>query len=196
VAFISMEYVRGATLRHLLEHGGPLPIGAALRITRQLLSGLDAAHAMGVLHGDLKPENLLLEPSGNVKLTDFGIARPLLRGLPPAEDAAFTGTPHYMAPEQLHGGETDKRSDLYACGVVMFEMLTGRRPFVAANATELFYLQMNQDPPSPRSLRPEIPEPLGAVVLECLAREPAQRPASAAELRERLGRLDPRKAFS
>jgi serine/threonine-protein kinase len=191
-AFISMEYVRGVTLRQLLEQSGPLPIAVALRIARQVLAGLEAAHAMDVLHGDLKPENLLLEPNGNAKLADFGVARLLRRGRPATEQAVFTGTPHYMAPEQLQGHETDKRSDLYAVGVVMFEMLTGRRPFVAADATELFYVQTNQDPPGPRSFRGEISVSLDALVLACLARDPAARPASAAELRESLRRLDPR----
>jgi serine/threonine-protein kinase len=191
VAFISMEYVRGVTLRHLLEHGGPLPLAAVLRITRQLLGALEAAHGMGVLHGDIKPENLLLEPTGNLKLTDFGIARPLRFGRSAAE-GRLAGTLHYLSPDQLQGREIDVRSDLYACGVVMFEMLTGRRPFVTSDASELFHLQMNQDPPHPRALRPEISATLDELVVACLAREPAARPASAVELCERLTGLESR----
>lgn len=191
VAFISMEYVRGVTLRHLLEHGGPLPLAAVLRITRQLVAALEAAHGMGVLHGDIKPENLLLEPTGNLKLTDFGIARPLRFGRS-SGDGRLAGTLHYLSPDQLQGREIDARSDLYACGVVMFEMLTGRRPFVTSDATELFHLQMNQDPPHPRPLRPEISGALDELVVACLAREPAARPASAAELGERLTGLESR----
>ena len=191
VAFISMEYVRGVTLRHLLEHGGPLPLAAVLRITRQLLGALEAAHGMGVLHGDIKPENMLLEPTGNLKLTDFGIARPLRFGRS-SGDGRLAGTLHYLSPDQLQGREIDVRSDLYACGVVMFEMLTGRRPFVTSDAKELFYLQMNQDPPHPRSLRPEISATLDELVVACLARDPAARPASAVELGERLTGLESR----
>jgi eukaryotic-like serine/threonine-protein kinase len=191
VAFISMEYVRGVTLRHLLEHGGPLPLAAVLRITRQLVGALEAAHGMGVLHGDIKPENLLLEPTGNLKLTDFGIARPLRFGRS-SGDGRLAGTLHYLSPDQLQGRDIDVRSDLYACGVVMFEMLTGRRPFVTSDATELFHLQMNQDPPHPRTLRPEISATLDELVVACLAREPAARPASAAELFERLTGLESR----
>jgi serine/threonine-protein kinase len=188
VAFISMEYVRGITLRHLLEHGGPLPLAAGLRVARQLLEGLEAAHAMGVLHGDIKPENLMLEPTGNVKLADFGIARPL-RGRSTAGDGTMAGTLHYLSPEGLQGRDLDARSDLYACGVVLFEMLAGRRPFVTADTAELFYLQMNQDPPTLCSLRPEIPTALDQAVRACLAREPSQRPASVADLRRRLAGL-------
>ena len=188
VAFISMEYVRGITLRHLLDHGGPLPLAAGLRIARQLLEGLGAAHAMGVLHGDIKPENLLLEPTGNVKLADFGIARPLRE----AADAnsALAGTLHYRSPERLQGRDLDERSDLYACGVVMFEMLAGRRPFVTADSAELFFLQMSQDPPSLRSLRPEVPTSLDDLVRECLAREPGDRPINVEAVRRRLPGLD------
>lgn len=191
VAFISMEYVCGVTLRHLLEHGGPLPLAAVLRISRQLAGALEAAHGMGVLHGDIKPENLLLEPAGNLKLTDFGIARPLRFGRS-SGDGRLAGTLHYLSPDQLQGREIDVRSDLYACGVVLFEMLTGRRPFVTSDATELFHLQMNQDPPHPRTLRPEISATLDELVVACLAREPAARPASAAELGERLAGLESR----
>jgi serine/threonine protein kinase len=106
----------------------------------------------------------------------------------------LAGTLHYLSPDQLRGGEIDVRSDVYACGVVLFEMLTGRRPFVTSNATELFSMQMNQDPPRPRSLRPEIPAALDELVMACLAREPGARPASASELSARLGALDGRGA--
>ena len=192
VAFISMEYVPGTTLRSLLAHG-PLPLAAAMRVARQLLAGLEAAHAMGVLHGDLKPENVLVEPTGNIKLADFGIARRLRRGAPRG-DQALAGTLHYMSPEQLEGREPDARADLYAAGVLLYEMLAGRRPFEARSTDELIYLQMNTDPPGPRSIRAELPPALDAIVLECLARDPERRPPSAAALRERLARPEARTA--
>ena len=192
VAFISMEYVPGTTLRHLLAHG-PLPLAAAMRVARQLLAGLEAAHAMGVLHGDLKPENVLVEPTGNIKLADFGIARRLRRGAPRG-DEALAGTLHYLAPEQIEGREPDARADLYAVGVLLYEMLAGRRPFEARSADELTYLQMNTDPPGPRSIRTEMPQALDEIVLECLARDPERRPPSAAAVRERLARLQARTA--
>jgi HAMP domain-containing protein len=188
VAFISMEYVRGTTLRQLLRLGA-LPLAAAMRISRQLLAGLEAAHAMDVLHGDLKPENLLIEPNGNVKLADFGISRPLRRG-PPRDEVTLAGTLHYLAPEQLMGREPDVRADLYAVGVLLFEMLTGRKPFAEATTEELTYHQLNLDPPGPRALRPEIPLALDEIVLACLARDPALRPPSATALRERLARTE------
>jgi serine/threonine-protein kinase len=177
--FISMEYVRGVTLRELLENTGRLPFSIALRITRQLLAGLDAAHAMGVVHGDIKPENLILDATGQVRVMDFGIAHAARDG---RHGEAWMGTFAYLSPEQLAGGPGDARSDLYASGVVMFEMLAGRRPFPASAVMELAYRVMNEDPPSLREFAPEAPGPLVEAVMGCLARDPAARPASAAAL--------------
>jgi serine/threonine-protein kinase len=189
VPFISMEYVRGVTLRELLSHDPKLPHSVALRIVRQVLAGLEAAHAMGVVHRDIKPENLLLDPTGHVRIMDFGIAI-VARGAAGRDaDHVFTGTPGYLAPEQLQGARGDERSDLYATGVILYEVLAGRRPFTASDPAELSYRQMNEDPPPLRELAPEVPEALEAVVSRCLAREPAARFASAAELAAALGEI-------
>jgi serine/threonine-protein kinase len=178
VSFISMEYVRGVTLRDLLKQTGELPFSIALRIARQLLAGLEAAHAMGVIHGDIKPENLILDATGQVRLSDFGIAH-LAR-----EDRSgqLWGTLGYLAPELFAGAPGDARSDLYACGVVMFEMLSGRRPFTGSDIRELAYRVMNEQPPSLRELAPQVPERLVELVARCLARDPAARPVSASAL--------------
>lgn len=182
VPFISMEYVRGVTLRELLVQTPRLPVSVGLRIARELLSGLDAAHAMGVVHRDVKPENLILEASGQLKIMDFGIAR--ARGDVP--DEGTIGTLGYLAPEQLAGEPGDERADLYATGVVMYEMFAGRRPFMAASTAELTYRIMNEEPPLLREHGPEIPTLVEAAILRCLSREATQRFARACELSDTL----------
>lgn len=187
VPFISMEYVRGVTLRELLAHDPKLPHSVALRIVRQVLAGLDAAHAMGVVHRDIKPENLIIDPTGMVRIMDFGIA--IAARSAPGQEAGDPppGTPGYLSPEQLLGARGDARSDLYATGVILYEVLAGRRPFPASDPAERSYRQMNEDPPPLREHAPDVPAALEAVVLRCLAREPAARYATAAELLAALG---------
>ena len=177
--FISMEYVRGVTLRELLDQTGELPFSIALRIARQILQGLEAAHAMRVVHGDIKPENMILDGTGQVRIMDFGIAHAARDGRGPEE---WSGTPGYLAPEQLAGHPGDVRSDLYACGVVIFEMLTGRRPFPASATAELIYRVTNETPPSLREHVPQAPDALVELVARCLDRDPAARPVSAMAL--------------
>jgi HAMP domain-containing protein len=185
VAFISMELVRGVTLRELLAHDPKLPISVALRIARQVLSGLEAAHGMGIVHRDIKPENLILEPTGQLKIMDFGIA--IASRVPGAEGlGGLSGTLGYLAPEQLAGGRGDARSDIYATAVVLYEMLAGRRPFTASDPAELSYRQMNEDPPSLRDLAPEVPERLADAIHRGLARDPAQRFADACRMQAAL----------
>ncbi len=183
-AFISMEYVRGLTLRYLLnETPGRIPYSAALRIARQLGWGLIAAHAVGVLHRDIKPENLILEANGNAKLMDFGIARPARRATPGQTEAGtFVGTPNYSPPEQLAGEEVDERADIYAAGVVLCEMFCGALPFRGSNTMEIYLAQMQSEPIKPSVHWPEIPPPLEALILRCIARNPAERFQSAVEL--------------
>jgi serine/threonine-protein kinase len=188
VAFISMEYVRGVTLRELLTHDPRLPHSVVLRIVRQLLAGLEAAHAMGVVHRDIKPENLILDPTGQVRIMDFGIAIAARATPAPATATTLSGTLGYLSPEQLLGARGDARSDLYATGVILYEVLAGRRPFLASDPAELSYRQMNEDPPPLHEHAPEVPEALEAAILRCLARDATARFASAAELAAALGR--------
>jgi serine/threonine-protein kinase len=188
--YISMEYVRGMTLRYLIKQAGRIPYSAALRIARQLSAGLAAAHEVGVLHRDIKPENLILEASGNAKLMDFGIARPLHRSEPGhTQPGMFVGTPAYSSPEQLAGGEVDARSDIYASGVLMCEMFCGKVPFQGASTLEIYMAQMQQEPIRPSAWWPEVPPPLEALILRCIEREPGARIQSASELGAALAGL-------
>lgn len=181
--YISMEYVRGMTLRYLMNQAGRLPYSAALRIAQQLCLGLDAAHRVGVIHRDIKPENLILESSGNTKLMDFGIARPVRRVQPgQTQPGMFVGTPHYCAPEQLAAEELDHRADLYSVGVLLCEMFCGRLPFSGQSTMDVYIAQMQRDPPKPSSFWPEISKPLETLILRCMARDPAQRYDKAIEV--------------
>jgi serine/threonine-protein kinase len=185
--YISMEYVRGMTLRQLITQAGRVPYSAALRIARQLCAGLRAAHEVGVLHRDIKPENLILEASGNAKLMDFGIARPIRRSGPGQTEAGmFVGTPHYSAPEQLAGEEVDCRADIYACGVLMCEMFSGTLPYSGSSTVELYVAQMQGPPKPPSASWPEIPPALEALILRCIARDRNQRFADLAALSAEL----------
>lgn len=188
--FISMEYVRGLTLRYLLSETQRIPYTAGLRIARQLSAGLAAAHDVGVLHRDIKPENLILEQTGNAKLMDFGIARPIRRvGPGQTEQGTFVGTPNYSAPEQLAGEDVDQRSDIYACGVLMCEMFCGKLPFSGSNTMEIYIAQTQSEPIKPSTFWPEIPSAMESIILRCLQRKPDDRFASALELGHALSQL-------
>lgn len=189
-AFITMEYVRGITLRALLKQSGKLPYSAGLRIARQLAAGLEAAHAAGVLHRDIKPENLILEANGNAKLMDFGIARPKQRhdeGLTQA--GMVMGSPEYSSPEQLAGGDLDERSDLYSCGVVLSEVMCGQRPYRGKSSVEIYMAQVQNEILRPSMFWPEIPPALEAIILRCVSAQPDQRYRGAAEFGRALEEL-------
>ncbi|KAB2966519.1 MAG: serine/threonine protein kinase, partial [Thermoanaerobaculia bacterium] len=190
VPFISMEYVRGITLRAMLEQSGRLPYAAGVRLARQLLSGLAAAHGLDIVHRDIKPENVLLDPMGSVKLMDFGLARPVQRMEPGLTQAGWlVGTPHYLAPEQIEGREADQRADVYACGVVLYELFTGRLPFGGENPMEILMEHLQRQPAAPSLYWTEIPRSLEVLLMRCLEKDPAARPAGAAALLRELERL-------
>jgi serine/threonine-protein kinase len=186
--FISMEYVRGITLKQLLENSGRLPLSAGLRTARQLCRGLMAAHAQGILHRDIKPENIIIEPSGNVKLMDFGIARPMQRGgTAQTEKGAIVGTPFYLAPEQLEGEEPDVRADLYSCGVVLYEIFTGKLPFsIKGNIFEIINRKLLEEPTPPKEYWATMPDTLETIILRCMERDRDQRYGNVATLLEEL----------
>jgi HAMP domain-containing protein len=188
--YISMEYVRGMTLRYLIKQAGRIPFSAGLRIAKQLCAGLGAAHEVGVLHRDIKPENLILESSGNAKLMDFGIARPIRRSEPGhTQQGMFVGTPHYAAPEQLAGDDVDHRADIYASGVLLCEMFCGKLPFTGSNTMEIYMAQMQQAPIKPSEYWPEIPAGLEALILRCIARRAEDRFQSVDDLGAALAQL-------
>jgi serine/threonine-protein kinase len=183
VPYISMEYVRGVTLRYMLDQTRRLPYSAGLRLAKQLCAGLAAAHAVGVLHRDIKPENLILEPTGNAKLMDFGIARPIDRMAPGQTQAGFiVGTPQYLAPEILQGQEADPRADVYACGIVLYEIFAGGLPFEGPTAMDIMFKHLREEPAPPSTKWREIPPPLEAAILRCLKKDPGQRYRAVSEL--------------
>jgi serine/threonine-protein kinase len=189
VHFISMEYVRGVTLRYMLDSTDRLPFSAGLRVAKQLCAGLAAAHAQGVIHRDIKPDNLILDQAGNAKLMDFGIARPVVRQTGLTREGWIVGTPQFMSPEQLEGREVDARSDVYACGVVLYEIFTGRLPFTADSPMQIVFQHLNQEPPPPSQIWREIPPDLEQAILTCLAKKPENRFPSVERLQRALEAL-------
>jgi serine/threonine-protein kinase len=189
--YLTMEYVEGTSLKQLIVARGKLPVAVALTVGKQLCRALEVAHAEGVIHRDIKPQNIVVEPSGFLKVMDFGIARlanpPKGKGL--TEAGMSIGTPDYMSPEQLSGSELDPRSDLYAAGVVLFECVTGRVPYEADTPWALVAKHLEEEAPNPRSLNPEVPEPLAAVILKAMAKDPAHRFATASEMHDALARI-------
>ncbi|MBL9104769.1 MAG: protein kinase [Myxococcales bacterium] len=187
--YITMEFVAGGTLqdRMQLEAGARrvLPPVEAAQVALAVCEGLAAAHAAGVVHRDLKPANVLIEDGGRVVLTDFGIARGLGDG-DAARTQGIVGTPQYMAPEQLSGQPVDVRADIYALGLMLFEMLTAEVPFPGDTIFASALARMTRPPPDPRALRPDLPPALAELVLHCLAQKPDDRPAAAREVAERL----------
>ena len=176
LAYISMEYVDGEHLHSLLRRIGRLPPDKALEIARKLCAGLAAAHDKGVLHRDLKPSNIMIDGRGHVLITDFGLAG-VIGSIEGAE--VRNGTPAYMAPEQLSGKEVSTQSDIYALGVVLYEMFTGKAPYLATTREELLKLAQQGTPPNPRSIVKDIDPVVESVILRCLAPDPRARPASA-----------------
>ena len=186
LVFLSMDFVPGRSLGELLAAEGALPADRAVAIARQVASGLAAAHDAGVVHRDLKPGNILIDDSGRAAISDFGIARSL--GGPGATlPGSVVGTLDYLSPEQARGGEIDGRTDLYALGILLHEMLTGELPFAGGSATEVLAQRLTGS--TRERLPAEIPRPLAEVVRRLLQREPDRRPASAGEVLEDLGRL-------
>jgi serine/threonine protein kinase len=188
--FITMEYVAGTNLKDLIRTRGRLPVGVTLTIGRQLCRALEVAHEQHVVHRDIKPHNIAVEPGGFIKVMDFGIARLTERtgeGLTRAGTAI--GTPEYMAPEQLMGEAVDARADLYAAGAVLFECLTGRLVFEAPSLTALIAKHIEEQPDDPRRHAGDVPEPLATAILRALAKKPDDRWGSAKELAEALDRI-------
>jgi HAMP domain-containing protein len=185
VYYITMELVRGTTVAALIRDAGRLDVPATLTIGKQVCRALEVAHEEGVIHRDVKPQNLLVDPSGFLKVMDFGIARLAEHRADPGQAltaaGVVVGTPQYMAPEQLFGEAVDGRADLYATGAVLFECVTGRPVFEAPSLVALLARHLDDVAPSPRVLNPDIPESLATVILRALARRPDDRWPSAAE---------------
>ena len=179
---IVMELVVGTTMRADLDEHGPMRLPAVLAIGTQVADALGAAHASGLVHRDVKPANILLAADGRVLVADFGIAK-AAEGNDLTTAGAMVGTAKYLAPEQVEAGPIDGRADLYALGVVLYEALAGVAPFVADTDAATALARLHRDPRPLRELRPEVPEPVAAVVHQALQRDPARRFATAAAMR-------------
>ena len=179
LAFMAMEYVSGITLRDALKDFGALDAKRALDLFEPMLSGLAAAHRAGILHRDLKPENVLLANDGRIKLGDFGLARDIDNN---TSTGSLVGTVAYLSPELVMRGTADARSDVYAAGIMLFEMLAGRQPFEGEQAVQIAYQHANDNVPSPSKFNPQVPPLLDELVLWATARDAAHRPNDAVEL--------------
>ncbi len=189
--YLTMEYVEGTSLKQLITSRGRLPVAVTLTVGKQLCRALEVAHAEGIIHRDIKPHNMVVDPSGFLKVMDFGIARlanpPQGTGL--TEAGMSIGTPDYMSPEQLSGADLDPRSDLYSAGVVLFECLTGRLPFEADTTWALVAKHLEEEPPNPRTLNADVPEALAIVILKAMAKDRERRFATASEMHDALARI-------
>jgi CheY-like chemotaxis protein/predicted Ser/Thr protein kinase len=189
VYFLSMEYIQGTTVADLIASHGRLSLDSTLAIATQLVDALAVAHAAQIIHRDIKPSNLLVDESGTLKVTDFGLARPVQRNSAVTQAGLVVGTPRYMSPEQLMGDQVDGRTDLFATGVVLYECLTGRVPFDAETGGGLI-AQMLAGPPVPvRHFLPTVPPALEAIIDRLLQREAERRFKSARDLAEELGKV-------
>jgi ligand-binding sensor domain-containing protein/tRNA A-37 threonylcarbamoyl transferase component Bud32 len=190
VPFLVMRYTTGGTLSDLLA-AGPVPFTRSLQLVEQVAEALAYAHAEGVIHRDIKPANVLLDRDGSPLLTDFGIAKIVAGANDLTAEGALIGTPFYMAPEQAQGRPADARTDIYALGVVLYELVTGRRPYEAETPLAVAMMHVHDPLPLPRRLNPAIPEPLERVLLKALAKRPEDRFQSATALVEALRAATP-----
>jgi beta-lactam-binding protein with PASTA domain/tRNA A-37 threonylcarbamoyl transferase component Bud32 len=187
--YIVMEFIDGKPLSDIIHGEGPLMPERAAEIAADIAMALGRAHATGLVHRDIKSSNIMLTSSGQTKVTDFGIARALGAGEQTMTQTGMViGTAAYLSPEQAQGNPVDARSDVYSLGIVLFEMLVGRTPFGGETPLAIAYKHVREEPPEPSSLNPDVPRPLDAIVLKALAKNPENRYASAAEMREDLQR--------
>ncbi|HEY1419509.1 MAG TPA: serine/threonine-protein kinase [Candidatus Dormibacteraeota bacterium] len=192
VAFLTMPLIRGGTLRDILNRG-PLDPLTAWRYLREIGDGLQHAHDAGIVHRDLKPTNVLIHADGRAMLADFGLARGAGQPTHLTTIGLAIGTPGYMAPEQVMGHDVDKRADIYAMGVLTFEMLTGRLPYIGANRMEVAYATVNSQIPSAVKLNAALPDELDQLLAKVLAKDPAQRPQTVRDLLALMARLPQRR---
>jgi serine/threonine-protein kinase len=183
--YIVMEYIAGTDLKTLIRRRKHLTPLEAVELMKKISDGVGYAHRAGLVHCDLKPQNILVTPDNKVKITDFGVSRALATIQPDEHSDIVWGSPQYFSPEQASGGAPSPASDVYSLGAVLYEMITGQPPFAADNAADLAQLHLTAEPIPPRSIEASIPEPLQQIVLKILAKEPSARYRTA----DQLGRI-------
>jgi len=183
--YIVMEYIAGADLKALIRRRKLLAPLEAVELMMKISDGVGYAHRAGLVHCDLKPQNILITPDNKVKITDFGVSRALATIQPDEHSDVVWGSPQYFSPEQASGGAPSPASDVYSLGVILYEMITGQLPFEADNAADLAQLHLTAEPIHPRLIEPNIPESLQQIVLKVLAKEPSSRYRTA----DQLGRI-------
>jgi tetratricopeptide (TPR) repeat protein len=187
--YITMEYVPGEDLKSFIRRSRRLDVATTVAIAKQVCNGLSEAHEAGIVHRDLKPSNIMIDKDGNAKILDFGIARAVgVQGV--TAEGSVIGTPEYMSPEQVEGRDSDRRSDIYAFGVIMFEMITGRLPFAADTPFVVAFKQQSERPVPPEDLNPQTPPQLSAIVLRCLEKNPAARYQTAEDVCRDLSQVE------
>ena len=187
--YIVMEFVDGQTLREIVKGTGPLPQQRVIEVMADVCAALDFSHRHGIIHRDVKPANVMITRGGAVKVMDFGIARALADGQNMTQTAAVIGTAQYLSPEQARGEAVDARSDVYAAGCVLFELLTGEPPFSGDSPVAVAYQHVREDVRHPSEVNPEVPAELDSIVLKAMSKNPANRYQSAAEMRSDLVRV-------
>jgi len=186
--YLSMELVKGLTLKQLVDAGEILPTPVGLRIAKQICAGLAAAHEVGVIHRDIKPQNIIIEATGGLKIMDFGIARlKEERGM--TAEGTVVGTPDYMSPEQARGHALDFRSDIYSTGVVLYEVFTGTLPFDGDSPLAVVLKHIQEPPPSPQARNPRVDPKISQIILKCMQKDPRERFQSVNDLYEALARV-------
>jgi serine/threonine-protein kinase len=185
IPYVTMEYLKGTTLRSLLDARGRLPLPLVLRVARQVAEGLEAAHAVGVVHRDIKPANVLFDVRGDVRIMDFGLAAPVAAVIA-GEAGTLIGSPRYMSPEQIRGERVDARTDLYSLGIMLFELCSGIPPFDSPHINDLLAMHLEAPVPPLTEAMPEPPLDLGVLVGRLMEKRPGDRPQSAAEVAEIL----------
>jgi len=187
--FITMEFVAGEDLKNMIHMSGSLSLGMLLSVGKQVCDGLAEAHGLGVVHRDLKPQNVMIDKHGHAKILDFGIARST-RDKGTTGAGVMIGTPEYMSPEQVDARDVDLRSDIYSLGVILYEMATSRVPFTGDTAVGVALKHKTEPPPDPKALNANIPDDLGRLILKCLAKDPAARYQSAGEVHAELDAIE------
>jgi serine/threonine protein kinase/predicted Zn-dependent protease len=187
--FITMEYVAGEDLKSFLRRAAPLNSGKAVFLAREIAEGLAESHRIGLVHRDLKPGNIMIDKEGNARIMDFGIAKSF-SGKAITGEGAIVGTPEYMSPEQVEGKEADQRSDIYALGVILFEMVCGRTPFEGDTPLAVAVKHKSEPAPQPRTINPQIPQDINKLILRCLEKDRAKRYQTAEELAADLAAVE------